>query len=237
MPRTTSLTIELADGRQVSVALRRHPNYRNLRLTMLADGSARLSAPERTSLKTLKGFLAQHHGWLQDHLPAPREAQLPEAIDLPALSESWRVTVQPGTNRLVALHGAGELRLPEDNPARNQERLITWLRERARQELGDRLERLSHETGLPYERITIRGQTGRWGSYSSTGTVSLNWKLLFLPRELCDHVLLHELCHSRHMNHSASYWATVASFEPRYRQLERKVRGGLGHLPAWVRRA
>jgi hypothetical protein len=81
----------------------------------------------------------------------------------------------------------------------------------------------------------VRRQKTRWGSCSSRGTISLNAKLLFLPPPLVDHLLLHELCHTRHMDHSPAYWTCVAGFEPDYRRLENEVTRGNRYVPAWFR--
>ena len=110
------------------------------------------------------------------------------------------------------------------------------VKKRARAFFSERLPVLSEETGLPFSRIAVRGQRTRWGSYSATGTVSLNFKLLFLPLELVDHILLHELCHARHRNHSARFHALLASIDPDAEQHSRALRRSEQWIPDWVER-
>ncbi|NLL78369.1 MAG: M48 family metallopeptidase [Clostridiales bacterium] len=76
-------------------------------------------------------------------------------------------------------------------------------------------------TGGHYERITIREQKTRWGSCSSQGTLSFNWKLMLAPPAVLDYVVVHELCHLKHMNHSRDFWQAVEEVLPEYREQRR----------------
>ncbi len=71
--------------------------------------------------------------------------------------------------------------------------------------------------GVCYERIAIRGQRTRWGSCSSRGTLSFNWRLALAPRSVLDYVVVHELCHLREPNHSPRFWALVEQRRPGWR--------------------
>lgn len=84
--------------------------------------------------------------------------------------------------------------------------------------LVKRTHELAQQFGFDVKKIVIREQSTRWGSCSSTGTLSLNWRLLLAPTVVSDYVIIHELCHIKEMNHSKSFWALVAQFMPDYKR-------------------
>jgi predicted metal-dependent hydrolase len=112
--------------------------------------------------------------------------------------------------------------------------LRLWLQSQGRLYLLPWVEKISLETGLTIRTIQIRGQRTRWGSCSSKGTVSLNYKLLFLPPHLVRYIIIHELCHTVHLNHSPNFWAFLASLEPTCRALDAEMKGAGRLVPRWV---
>ncbi len=113
-------------------------------------------------------------------------------------------------------------------------RFVRWLKQIAQTECEQVAAELSSVTGLTYTKLVVRGQKTRWGSYSSYGTLSLNYKLLFLPEVLLRHVILHELAHSVHMNHSADFWDLLKSVDPEAELHDRQLSEGWRYLPAWL---
>lgn len=86
----------------------------------------------------------------------------------------------------------------------------------ARLHFPKRVSELQQLTGGTYTKITIRNQKTRWGSCSQTGTLSFNYRLMMAPPAVIDYVIIHELCHLTHMNHSKAFWNQVASVMPDY---------------------
>jgi predicted metal-dependent hydrolase len=90
---------------------------------------------------------------------------------------------------------------------------------RAARELATMLcEDEAEALGVRYERIQIRDQRSRWGSCSTRGTLSFNWRLVLAPYEVLDYVVVHELCHLREANHSRRFWSLVESRRPGWRR-------------------
>jgi hypothetical protein len=172
----------------------------------------------------------------QAHLTA--QASLPETVTLQAIGESWRVEYRMTTStglsysekpgRLLLLQGQAQ------DETLCKLALQKWLAGKAYQHLVPWLEQISQAEKLPFKQAIVRGQKSRWGSYSSRGTVSLNYKLLFLPPPLVRYVLVHELCHGRHLNHSKKFWALVSKKEPGYKQAQVELRAAWRYVPGWL---
>ena len=97
-------------------------------------------------------------------------------------------------------------------------------KEEIRQHFIERLRHYAPLMGVDYGQVSVRNQKGRWGSCSSKGNLNFNYRLHYLPQELMDYVVVHELAHRVHMNHSPQFWALVQRYMPDYRECKRKLR-------------
>jgi predicted metal-dependent hydrolase len=109
------------------------------------------------------------------------------------------------------------------DPARTAE-----LRRQADAELPARLRELAAQHGFALTGVRVRDQRTRWGSCSRRGGISLNWRLIQMPAHVRDYILLHELAHLRHLNHSRQFWKLVASICPWYREAHRWLKDADG---------
>lgn len=127
------------------------------------------------------------------------------------------------TRRKMAARRAAEppVLSPEEEKVR-----VERLRGEARADLPQRIERLSRLTGLKYNSVTVRLTRSKWGSCSSRNDISLSLLLMTLPEHLRDFVILHELCHTRHHDHSARFHALLDHWVGgREKELQRELRG------------
>ena len=164
----------------------------------------------------------------------------PETIDLPAIGQSWRLEWNETAGEKVSIAVTGPLRLRVSGPISDRAAwgaaLRRWLLERGREHLIPWTEDLARTIGVRVRRSSIRCQRARWGSYSTSGTISLNAQLLFLPERLVRYVLLHELCHAVHPNHSSSFWDLVRTHERDVDGLRKELRAAWRLVPTWLQR-
>lgn len=102
--------------------------------------------------------------------------------------------------------------------------LIRWLRKRYKKIISTRVQTYAKTFGYEVVKVTLRDQSTRWGSCSTNGTISLNWRLIFAPTAVLDYVIIHELAHLKHMNHSKDFWSEVERMMPDYKTYKRWLR-------------
>lgn len=221
---------------------------RRVCLRVTVEQGLEIVVPRGYDLGLLSGLLQRKERWIRralERIEAYRTAlgfgaawALPQRIELAAIGLAWDVAVRPGAAAGVRLREPGPERL-EAFGAIGDERagraaLRRWLVRQAQAHLAPRLDALSATTGLGYRRVAFRCQKSRWGSCSREGAISLNARLLFLPPALVDYVLIHELCHRVHMNHSRRFWALVARHCPDFRAHDRQLREMWQRVPRWA---
>ena len=166
------------------------------------------------------------------YLTAPGEP-VPHSIEFAATGERFAVDWRGGSQRRLK-QGDGRIEVHAADERGARALLRGWLKRAAYERLAPRLLRLAGELNCAVSRVSIRCQRTRWGSCSTRGTVSLNCSLVFLKMDVVRYLFVHELAHTKHMNHSAGFWRLVERFEPDYRRLDRDLLAGWRTVPGWV---
>lgn len=219
----------------------RHPRARHVKLRASRVEGLIISMPKRFSLKHIPAILEEHRAWIVtilQELQLQKTEELPVNIELTALGQNWKIAYIAGTGRtkLFERTQLRELVISGDinNKNKCRDSFLVWLRRIATEFLNQELAKISKECDLPFSTLTIRDQKTLWGSCTVDAAISLNYKLIFLPYLLARHVMLHELCHTKHHNHSIKFWQLVAKHDENWREHKRQLRQAEKLMPGWV---
>ena len=205
-----------------TITVRRTPKSTHVRIRVAPNGTLRASMPPYTPLLFLKRLVKNSRDELRTMIQESRPQT--HYQDGQAIGKKHTLLVQSGVKGAVVKKGRtvivtlapGQSLGDHDVVEALRPLVIKVLRAEARDYLPKRLEMIAAEMGCRYERVRFSHASSRWGSCSSTGTISLNIALMKLPLELIDYVLIHELAHTKQMNHSADFWEIVAGRDPYY---------------------
>jgi predicted metal-dependent hydrolase len=233
----------------VPVTVRENPRVRGVTLRFMPGHGLEVTAGPGVPADWLLAAVTRRRDWLvrvcerlaaegglPDATPVPR----PERLVLTAFAREWRVhyVARDRAGCLLSVRGPGAVVVSgavEDAGAVAGV-LAAFCRDRAGELLRRALAETSREARLPYAGVTIRAQRTRWGSCTAKGRVSLNYTLAFLPWELTRLVLLHELCHTRELNHSARFWTLLERHIPGCREIDARLGAARHYLPLWLLR-
>jgi predicted metal-dependent hydrolase len=213
-------TIEIVFDKSVyPVRLRRHRQAR--RYTLRIQAATRdviLTIPLRGSLKEAREFANKHGGWIAARLGRlPETAPFAHGVVLPLRGVPHRIMHRPGARGTVWTEAGpdGEPLLCVAGKAPHVDRRVgDYLRREAKRELETASLRYAQELGLVIRRVTVRDQSSRWGSCSTTGMLSFSWRLILAPHHVLDYLAAHEVAHLVEMNHSAKFWRVVQRMCP-----------------------
>lgn len=223
----------------IDYSLRVSPRAKHAKLQLKPFGGLEVVVPPRFPKHAVPELVKRHSAWIlrqlakqqKRHAPASLPNQVALAIDA---SLTTVIYAAPGTGRRSAIDG--EMVVTASGYQARIKHLRQWLRQHAWDKLAPMLERLSRDTGLDYRRLTVRSQKTRWGSCSGTGTISLNDQLLFVPPATVEYLMIHELCHTRQMNHSSKFWRLVEQHCAEYRDHEAVLNRAKNNVPDWFLR-
>ena len=215
----TALSVE-GIARPVRVIRRRGARRLTLSVSR-ATGDATVTIPPRAPMAKVEAFVSSRRDWLAARIEAlPAAIPFEDGMDLPYRGRSVRVARRDG--RGVQLMGE---RIEVSGSAQAlPDALERWLRGQARTRLNARSEAHARALGVAFGRIAIRDTRSRWGSCSTSGTLSYSWRVVLAPDPVLDYLAAHEVSHLREMNHSTRFWRHVRSLCPGYRDAREWLR-------------
>ncbi len=231
-------------GPIIAYTIRESHRAKRINLRISPQGKLEVVVPVGFDRTKVPDIVESHQAWIEKHRnkiqaqpPKLSSEALPKTLTFLANTENWTIEYTPANVASIRIS-----QLPEtlilwgntQNDALCRKVLRSWLTERAEIFLGPWLRALSEDCNLPFNNVSVRGQKTRWGSCSSDKNISLNYKLLFLPPQVVRYVLIHELCHTIHMNHSKDFWQLVQKNDPLYKQWDRDLKHVNQYIPQWL---
>jgi predicted metal-dependent hydrolase len=210
-------------------------------------------APRWTPLHEVDAALQEKGSWILRKLQESRERQSRahsarvewrDGVEIPFFGQSIRVLLDPThgfSGRGAQLKADADtaataqvlhVGLPKTaNPDQIRDAVQAWLMRQAMAHFKQRMDHFTPLLGVQWKKLRLSSAGTRWGSASADGSIRLNWRLIHFRPPVIDYVVAHELSHLREMNHSQTFWDTVATVVPDYQQLRAQLKEDA--IPKW----
>lgn len=226
MTKLTSRALHMdtlsVSGEQVPLVVRHNPRARRFIVRVdMTTGAVHVTTPNKRNVKGALAFALGHADWIAEQRAqvAPAEPFCDGAI-VPVRGVPHKIRHVVGTRGAVTIHPANDDGLAElhvtGEVAFLPRRVTDWLKQQAKRDLNQRVLIHANKIGVRPSRLTVRDQSSRWGSCSSSRALSFSWRLIFVPSNVLDYVAAHEVAHLQHMNHGAQFWRVVGDLIPDY---------------------
>lgn len=195
---------------------------KTLAIQIKNDGSVIVRVPLRTPDRAIDEFVEQHSAWVER-----KQAQIRSAIPqrtrqyIPGemfflLGNEYPLEIIKNQKESLVLDGCFQLAEPSRDRAKDV--FERWYRAQAKAILQERVDFYARKYGFRYQGIKITGAKTRWGSCSGRGSLSFSWRLILTPLEVVDYVVVHELVHTIHHNHSKRFWKKLETILPDFKE-------------------
>jgi predicted metal-dependent hydrolase len=205
------------------VTVRRSSRATSMRVTVAPNGTLRVSVPTYAPMFMVKRMIASSREQLRAMLNARPKLVLTDGM---SIGKSHTLLVRQTPERSIRRVGQqlivglpdGETLRDDDIVTDVRAHMRTILRKEAKAHLPHRLKHLAQTNGFEFESVRFTHASSRWGSCNHKKAISLNIALMNLPFELIDYVLVHELAHTKHLDHSPRFWSVVESVDPDFKR-------------------
>ncbi|MBT7912810.1 M48 family metallopeptidase [Candidatus Bathyarchaeota archaeon] len=210
-------------------------------VTVSPDNSVSIIVPAELDDEAIEAVIRRKSSWIYRKIAFNKEVRTPhkpkeyvsgEAFQY--IGRNYRLRVLSGETGVLFTGGRFVVRIPEgftgaDRAARIAEELEGWYREHAGKKLAQRARMHAKRMGLKLGKVGVRDYRRQWGSCLQDGSILFNWKVILAPMRIIDYVVIHELCHLVHRDHSKEYWRLLSLYLPDYLESKEwlRVNGGL----------
>lgn len=209
-------------------------NRRSLALSVLPNGTIVAKVPFFAPMFVVNQFINNHEEWIEKqreklqkkNFQIPKKRQFTDGEKILFLGNEYEVTL--GNCTAISLQKDAFL-FPQVLLFRAEKELTQWYITQAREIITKQVQNLSEEMMVSYNAISFSDTSSKWGSCSHENKLQFNWRLIMAPLLVMRYVVVHELSHTIHKNHSASFWSKVRFYNPSYNQ-QRKWLREHGHL-------
>lgn len=199
-----------------------HPRSRSIKIRVEKNGQVVVTSPQNVPAKQIAEFVEKNTAWIEK-TKAKLSVNLPITNDQVQIFGKWYQIEKMHTDLIpIGVKVYGEKLLINSVKADLTEdeiknKIDKFIKNTAEKYIIPRVHQIAKKMDIEFSKITLRQQKTRWGSCSSNGTLSFNWRLVHYPTKIIDYVIIHELSHRIHMNHSDKFWALVGKYDPQHR--------------------
>lgn len=207
---------------------------RTIALAVTVDASLIVRAPMKTPLSYIERLVDTKIDWIRRAMARissrsrPTKHEYIEGESFLYLGKSYKLNLVKKAEKKFAFQSGFILSVKEKKNAR--ELFIAWYKSEAKKVLAERVEWCARRAGISYKSIKITTANRRWGSCSTSGNLNFSWRLIMAPLSVIDYVVVHELAHLEHRNHSKAFWNTVKVMYPNYEKAKVWLRTNEGTL-------
>ena len=240
MPDLRRLDSPFPDFDGAPVQVRRTGRKKTISIAV-QDGVVVILAPKHVPNREIRDLIARKAPWLRKTLQAQalrpkfRERRFVDGETFTYLGKDYELKVLPGIDPNPRLRGDRievhvPLGLPPDRSSRSvRAAFLRWYKERAEAVTSERTRHYAALMNVRPHRILLRDYKSMWGKCTAAGAITYNWKLVMAPRDIVDYIVVHELAHLHHLDHSPRFWKQVEAVLPDYRERRTWLRQN-GHL-------
>jgi predicted metal-dependent hydrolase len=214
-------------------SLKKHKSTKNLKIKIDSNGAVVVVSPPFIPKFLIEKFVSKHQDWVIEHskiqLRQPK-FNTPEFVYI--FGKKYYKKLEFSLKKQIGMYTQGENLIfnPITEPKietkadkikwdkKFQEKLEIFLKNTAKHYIISRTFKIAEKMGLKFNKITLRKQKTRWGSCSNQKNLNFNWQLIYFDTQIIDYVIIHELAHLVHMNHSQKFWNLVEKFDPEYKK-------------------